>query len=66
MGTVREIWQFLDEKKTAIGAGLMVAGKIMQRFPQTAVAGSICEEVGLYIAAGGLMHKGVKAAQGPK
>lgn len=63
MDKVREIWAFLDEKKTAIGAGLMVAGKILQRFPETAVAGSICEEVGMYVAGFGLAHKGVKAVK---
>jgi hypothetical protein len=62
MGKVREFWDFLDEKKTAIGGALMMAGHILGKYPQTAAAGAICEEIGMYLTGIGLAHKAVKAA----
>lgn len=65
MGKVREIWDFLDEKKTAIGGALLLAGHILGKYPQTAAAGAILEEIGAYITGIGLTHKAVKAATAP-
>lgn len=66
MGKFREIWDFLDEKKTAIGGALLVTGHILGKFPQTAVAGAILQEIGMYVTGVGLAHKGLKAATAGK
>lgn len=62
MGKLREIWDFFDEKKTAIGGACMIAGRILGKYPQTAVVGEILEEVGMYVTGIGLAHKGYKTA----
>ncbi len=63
MKILREIWDFLDEKKTSIGAVFMLVGHVLAKSPSTAVAGEVLSEIGMVITTGGLIHKGVKAAK---
>lgn len=62
MEKLKQFWEFLDGKKTAIGGALLVTGNILRRFPATAVAAEIVSEVGMYLTGFGLIHKGVKAS----
>jgi hypothetical protein len=62
MEKINQWWEFLNGKKTAIGGALMIAGQILNKFPQTMVAASILSEIGMYLTGLGLVHKGVKAA----
>lgn len=62
MDKLQAWWDFFDGKKTAIGSAFQLAGHLLEKYPQTAVAGSICSEIGFYLTAGGLLHKGYKAA----
>lgn len=66
MNFINQLWNFLDGKKTAIGSVCMIAGHIMGKYPQTATAGSILEEVGMYASGAGLGHKAIKALSSEK
>lgn len=53
-------WNFLDGKKTVIGAAVGVLGQALALFPATAPAAPFAVKAGAIIAAGGLFHKFVK------
>lgn len=60
MQKVVNFWNFLDGKKTVIGAALSVAGQALALFPSTAAVGVEVSKAGAAIAAGGLFHKILK------
>lgn len=60
MKKLNEIWEFLDGKKTAIGAAIMITGNVLAMFPPTAPAAQAVLYVGSAIAGFGLVHKSVK------
>jgi hypothetical protein len=62
MEKLKQLWDFLDGRKTTIGSVFLLAGHILGRFPTTQVLGGILTEIGTYITTGGLFHKAVKAA----
>lgn len=62
METCKRWWNFLNGRKTTIGGAFLLAGQILGRFPKTQIVGEILTEIGMFITAGGLVHKGFKVA----
>ncbi len=54
---VKKVWNWLDEKKTKIGATIYLAGKVMLWVnPAVGVTAEICITTGEIIGGGGILH----------
>jgi hypothetical protein len=65
MKTINKIWAFLDQKKTAIGMGILITANVMKMaapaVPVVMTLVPILEYVGTAIGGVGILHKGMKA-----
>lgn len=59
MEKIQKAWNWLSGKKTVIGMGFILAGKIISIAGQP-VIGDLLNDAGLIIGGGGLLHKSVK------
>lgn len=63
---LKQIWHWLNNKKTLIGAGIMLVSQGLRAFVPDALTHEqyeFAQNVGLFITTGGFVHKGLKTGE---